>query len=493
MSSISKNSISIHQLYDLLESSNKIDVSDDLRSKIRAGRAYLEEVLDDDANMIYGINTGFGSLCNTRIPKEDYAALQKNLVRSHAAGSGKEISKDITKLIFLLKIINLSQGYSGVREVLIDHLLDIYNAGILPVIYEFGSLGASGDLAPLAHLALTIIGEGESQNNDQKEDSNSLLKKYNISPIELSAKEGLAILNGTQFSLAFACHGYTESLKIWKLANLLTAMSLDAYDGRLEPFHQALHKIRPHEGQRLVAESVLSYLKDSGLAHAHKVHIQDPYSFRCVPQVHGASYQALEHVRSVIETEINSVTDNPSVFAEEDKILTGGNFHAQPIALILDYLKIAMAEIGNISERRTFKLVNGDRGLPDYLTRLAGTHSGFMIAQYTAASIVSKNKQLCSPSSVDSITSSKGQEDHVSMAANAGTLCYDLIENLWQILAIEFLVSCHALSLRKPAKSSSFIENILSDFRKVVPFEEEDHILSADIKKAVSFVKNLSL
>jgi histidine ammonia-lyase len=465
-----------------------VTLSDNVTQRITKNRAYLENKMKDPEAVIYGINTGFGSLCNVRISDENLGKLQENLVLSHACGMGEPVPESICKTIHLLKIINLSYGYSGIRIELMHKLIEIYNAGIIPVIYQQGSLGASGDLAPLAHLSLVLIGKGKVYLNHEIISSSEALKIKNIDSIALKSKEGLALLNGTQFSLAYSSVIIYEAQKLFHLANKIAALSMDAFVCDIAPFDHLLHDIRPHEGQRIAANEIHGLLENSPLRNMKQLSVQDPYSFRCVPQVHGASFQAIQHAQSIINTEINAVTDNPIVFDEADKILSGGNFHAQPLALVLDYLAIALSELGSISERRVYQLINGDRGLPPFLTKYPGLDSGFMIAQYTAASIASQNKQYCTPASVDSIISSKGQEDHVSMAANAATKGYKVLQNLKSLLAIELLTASQALEFRRPEMSSPPLEEMMTEIRKIIPVLEEDRLMHDDLVKAESLI-----
>lgn len=475
-------------IYHITNLGYHLSLSEDVKNRIQDNRLYLEKKLADPSNVIYGINTGFGSLCNVIISETNLEKLQKNLVLSHACGTGELVPENICRKILLLKIINLSFGYSGIRVELIEKLVDIYNAGITPVIYQLGSLGASGDLAPLAHLSLPLLGVGEVYYRGEKTDSGFALKKCEIDKITLKSKEGLALLNGTQFSLAYASHIVAEAENLLHIANKISALSVDAFICDIAPFDPLLHKIRPHSGQILVAKEIYEYLSDSEIRSKKTFSVQDPYSFRCVPQVHGASYHAIAHASDIINTEINSVTDNPNVFDKDDKILSGGNFHAQPLALVLDYLCIALAELGSISERRTYQLINGDRDLPAFLTKYPGIDSGFMITQYTAASIVSQNKQYCTPASIDSIVSSKGQEDHVSMAANAATKAYRVLQNLKSILAIELLVAVQAFEFRRPLRSSEKLEAMIHEVRASIPALEEDRLMHDDIAAAEQMI-----
>ncbi len=473
---------------EIFSSGTKLKLSPDSKSKIEKCRKYLDGKLKTIDAPVYGINTGFGSLYNKSISKNDLGALQRNLVMSHACGAGEEVPGEIVKLMLLLKIQGLSYGNSGVQVDTVQRLIDFFNHDILPVVYQQGSLGASGDLAPLAHLSLPLIGEGEVYYNGKKQSAKSVLKKLGWKPIQLQSKEGLALLNGTQFMSAYGVWCVMHSFNIARLADIIGATSLDAYDGRIDPFSPLLHKIRPHDGQQEVAKHMNDLLKGSEIIKRKKEHVQDPYSFRCIPQVHGASRDAIHYAAMVMETEINSVTDNPTIFPDEDKIISGGNFHGQPLALALDFLAIALAELGSISERRTYLLISGQRGLPPFLVADPGLNSGLMIPQYTAASIVSQNKQLCTPSSIDSITSSNGQEDHVSMGANAATKVFRVVENVKTILAIELLNAAQALEFRKPLKSSPAIEELVGDFRKEVSFMKQDRILYEDIKRTRGFL-----
>jgi len=490
---ISNAPLTLHDLNLVLHGGMNLALSEESRKQIVKCRAYLDQKLASSSTAIYGINTGFGSLYNKNIPKEQLEKLQENLVKSHACGTGPEVPQEIVLLMLFLKIQSLSYGYSGVQPETVNRLIEMFNQGVLPRVYEMGSLGASGDLAPLAHLSLTLIGSGEAYFKGEVYSGEALLKKLGWEKIHFKAKEGLALLNGTQFMSAYGTWSLLHAHRLLKLANLIGALSLDAFDGRLEPFDEAVHKIRPHKGQMFVAESVKEILKGSTIAAQSKKHVQDPYSFRCIPQVHGASYDAIQFVTQSFLTEINSVSDNPNIFAEADKIISAGNFHGQPLALPLDFLAIALAELGNISERRTYQLISGARDLPNYLVADPGINSGLMIPQYTAASLVSQNKQLCTPASVDSIVSSNGQEDHVSMGANAATKVYRVVNNLYSILAIELITAAQALHFRRPLKSSAELEEFVNTFRQVVPFIETDRELHKDMVAAENFLKTYSL
>jgi histidine ammonia-lyase len=490
---IDSKSLDLNTLNHLVLSSKKIALSESAMKKILACREFLDEKMKTNKSPIYGINTGFGSLYNVKITTKNLTKLQENLMLSHACGTGDYVPKEIVKLMLFLKIQSLSYGHSGVQLETVNRLIDFYNNDVLPVVYTQGSLGASGDLAPLAHLALPLIGKGEIWYNDKVVSASEIYQKYNWEPIRLQSKEGLALLNGTQFMSAYGIHLLLKCCRLSYFADLIGAISLDAFDGRIEPFDALVHLVRPHNGQIKTAARIKEFLKGSQLITRKKSHVQDPYSFRCMPQVHGATKDTLEFVTKTFVTEINSVTDNPNIFIKDNKIISGGNFHGQPLALAFDYLKIAMAELGNISERRTFQLVSGSRGLPNFLVNNPGLNSGFMIPQYTAASIVSANKQLATPASVDSIVSSNGQEDHVSMGANAATQAYQLIYNVERVLAIELFNASQALQFRKPETTSAFLATYLEAYKNEVPFVKEDKFLHAEIIKSISFLQSVNI
>jgi len=490
---ISANDISIDEINHIFSSRKKLKLSTDAVNRIVKCKTYLNEKIKKSERPIYGINTGFGSLHNLTIDSKDLGQLQKNLVMSHACGTGKEIDQLIVKLMVFLKIQSLAYGNSGVQLALVERLIDFYNNDITPIIFEQGSLGASGDLAPLAHMSLPIIGEGELHIGNETITGAELNKKMGWAALDLEAKEGLALLNGTQFMSAHGVYILHESNRISQLADVIGAISLDAFDGRIEPFQPLINEIRPHEGQKKTASFVNHLLQGSELIKQEKQHVQDPYSFRCMPQVHGASKDAIKYAAGVFHIEINSVTDNPNVFPDEDEVISGGNFHGQPLALALDFLAIALAELGSISERRVYQLISGSRGLPNYLVANPGLNSGMMIPQYTAASIVSQNKQLCTPASVDSIVSSNGQEDHVSMGANAATKALKVVDNLYTILGIELLNAAQAIDFRKPIATSPLLSGFLDKFREKVPFIEQDKVLHEDILKAKTFIQEVDL
>ena len=490
---ISSKVLDLTTIKGIISEQKKIQLSEDAIIKINKCRAYLDNKLKGQNKPIYGINTGFGALYNVKISRENLTILQENLVMSHACGTGDRVPNEIVKLMLLFKIQSLSYGHSGIQLKTIERLIDFYNNDVLPIVYTQGSLGASGDLAPLAHLSLPLIGKGNVVFKGKELPISEVQNQFGWFPISLQSKEGLALLNGTQFMSAYGVYLILKSHKLSYLADLIGSMSLDAFDGRIEPFNELVHLVRPHNGQLETAKRIREFLEGSELINQPKKHVQDPYSFRCMPQVHGATKDTITFTTKTFMTEINSVTDNPNIFIEEDKIISGGNFHGQPLALAFDYLKIAMAELGNISERRTFQLVSGLRGLPVFLVNNPGLNSGFMIPQYTAASIVSANKQLATPASVDSIVSSNGQEDHVSMGANAATQAYILVNNVERILAIELFNASQALFFRAPLKSSEFIESILKIYREDISFVTDDRVLHDDIITSIDFIQSLDI
>lgn len=467
-----------------------LNISSSLKSKIENCRKYLDQKMTSSNDLIYGINTGFGFLQNVRIDNESLETLQSNLIKSHACGLGERVPDVIVKLMLALKVKSLSYGNSGVQLKTVERLIDMHNNKVYPVIYTQGSLGASGDLAPLSHLCLPLLGEGKVSFEGKEYDSGEILNRFNWEPISLQSKEGLALINGTQFMSAYGIYILQKAEKLFKWANIISALSFDAYDCVPDPLNENIHKVRPHQGQLLVAAELRRLLSGSEIISSKKKQVQDPYSFRCIPQVHGASYDTIQYVKNIFFTETNSVTDNPNIFPEQELIISGGNFHGQPLALGLDFLSIALSELSSISERRTYQLISGLRDLPPFLVSNPGLNSGFMIPQYTAAGIVSENKQLCTPASVDSIPSSNNQEDHVSMGANAATKCKRIVDNLEKVLAIELLNAAQALDFRRPLKTSPFLEDVYLNFREYVSFNDSDRILHDDMLKAISFLQN---
>lgn len=485
---IDTNPLDLTIIEAIINEGKTLELSIAAEEKIIACRQYLDDNCNLDSKPLYGINTGFGALCDVIISNDNLQKLQENLVKSHACGTGEEIPKDIVKLMLLFKIQSLSYGYSGVQLVTLRRLIDFYNNDVIPVIFSQGSLGASGDLSPLAHLSLPLIGLGEVYYKNEKMSSEHVLKIFSWEIIKLQSKEGLALLNGTQFMTAMGIYCLLKAHKLSYLSDVIGAISLEAFDGNIEPFNKLIHLIRPHNGQLKTAERIRWFVENSEIISQEKHHIQDPYSFRCIPQVHGATKDTIKFVTTTFLTEVNAVTDNPNIFVNEKEIISGGNFHGQPLAFGLDFLSIALSELGSISERRTYQLVSGRRHLPLFLISNPGLNSGFMVPQYTAASIVSQNKQYATPASTDSIESSNGQEDHVSMGANAATKCRKVVENLQQILAIELYTASQALYFAK-AKTSPFLSSFVSIFRENVSFVEEDRIMHYDIIKASKFLE----
>ena len=486
---ISNKHLTIEKVNEIVTKGLKLELSKESEAAIVKCRKFLDSKMEDIGRPVYGVTTGFGALCNITIPAEDLSQLQHNLVMSHACGTGETVRPEIVKLMLLLKVQSLSYGYSGVQLVTVQRLMDMFNNDVLPVVYQQGSLGASGDLAPLAHLCLPLIGMGEVLYKGAVRPSTEVWAELGWEPIKLQSKEGLALLNGTQFMSSNAVWSLIQAERLSDWADKIGAMSLEAFDGRIEPFYPQVHEVRPHQGQIETAEHFRKLLEGSEIIKQKKVHVQDPYSFRCIPQVHGASKDTIRYVKSVIETEINSATDNPTVFPDEDLIISAGNFHGQPIAIPMDMLTIALSELSNISERRIYKLISGQRGLPNFLVAKPGLNSGFMIPQYTAASIVSQSKGLCMPASADSIPSSQGQEDHVSMGANAATKLVRVVENTERVLAIELFNAAQALEFRRPLRSSWAIEKIFAGYRKVVPFIDDDRYMHPLIEKSIEFIR----
>lgn len=486
---ISAEHLTIERIGEVVYNGYKLELSDDARNRIIRCREYLDEKISKTTRPVYGVTTGFGSLCDVSVNPDQLAQLQINLIMSHACGVGDRVPNDIVKMMMLLKVQSLSYGYSGCKLDTVQRLVDFFNNDIYPVVYMQGSLGASGDLVPLAHMSLPLVGLGEVEYQGKVISGAEMLKIFGWEPIHLVSKEGLALLNGTQNMSAFAVWSLLQAQKLSDWADKIAAMSLDAYHGLLSPFTKAVHVVRPHQGQLDTAAHMMELLEGSEIAATPKDYVQDPYSFRCIPQVHGAAKDTIAYVKSVIDTEINSATDNPTVCPDEDLIISAGNFHGEPIALPMDFLSIGLSELANISERRIYKLVSGTRGLPSFLVAKPGLNSGFMIAQYTAASVVSLNKSLATPSSIDSIPSSQGQEDHVSMGANAAIKLYKIVLNVERVLAIELFNAAQALEFRRPQKSSPVIEKLFDEYRKVVPFIVNDEVMYPHIQHSIEFLR----
>lgn len=485
---ITPENLTYEIIQNILENDVKLELSEESKQLILKSKQFLDRKISESEKPIYGINTGFGALCNIVISNDELSKLQENLVISHACNIGPEVPGDVVKLMLLLKIHALSKGNSAVQLITVQRIIDLFNHSVLPVVCEQGSLGASGDLAPLAMLFLPLLGMGEVNFEGKRTEAKLVLEQFGWQPIKLQAKEGLALLNGTQFMSAHGVYMLLKTFRIIDQGDMIGALSLDAFDGLLEPFSENIQRIRPHKGQAETAANFRDILKDSEMQQKHKKHIQDPYSFRCIPQVHGAVRDAVRYAASVFETEMNSVTDNPTVFIDDDLIVSGGNFHGEPLALALDFLAMAMNELGSISERRIYRLISGERGLPAFLVANPGLNSGFMIPQYAAASIVSQSKQLCTPASVDSIPSSNEQEDHVSMGGNAATKALKVVLNTEKILAIELYNAAQAMDFRRPVKTSSFLEKFLAEYRKKVAFVQYDVLMYEGINKTIQFL-----
>jgi len=482
--------LNFDQLEHILSNNLQLELSEQAKQRVVLCRQYLDDKISHQTEPIYGITTGFGSLCNRSVSKEDLAQLQRNLVISHACGIGEPVTDEVVRLMLLLKVYGLALGKSGVQLETVQRLIDLYNAQAYPVVRELGSLGASGDLAPLAHLVLPLLGLGEIRLHGRIRPSLEVMNELGLTPVELKSKEGLALLNGTQFMSAHAVLVVLKAMKLVRVADVTGSISLEGYNGRIDPFLDEIQQVRPHPGQIETAKNIRTVLSGSKLLSNPGKAVQDPYSFRCIPQVHGAVKDTLQHTASVVLREINSVTDNPTLFPEEDKILSGGNFHGEPLAFVLDFIAIAMAELGNIAERRIYRLISGQRGLPEFLTPHPGLNSGFMIPQYAAASVVSQNKQLCTPSSVDSITSSNEQEDHVSMGANAATKALRVARNLERILAAELMVGTQALEFRGIKDTSPYLTNLVQLYRKHVPFISDDALMYELMDKSLHFIQS---
>ncbi len=484
---ITEKPLSISQSVDITHNLIPLHIENTTFEKTTTCYEYIQKITQNPDTLMYGINTGFGALANTAISTQEITQLQVNLLRSHACGIGETVPITIVRLMLLFKIKALLQGYSGVNPETIKQLVFLWNNNFIPVVYTQGSLGASGDLAPLAHLALPLIKEGEVWYNG------SITPAQNISqlqPIHLGPKEGLALINGTQFITAYGAFCIEKAKQLWDWANAISALSLDAFDGRIEPFDERIQNIRPHEGQKQAAQAIRTWLQGSTWIQQSKKHVQDPYSFRCIPQVHGATYTAIKHTEEIFTIEINSVSDNPNVFYQDNTVLSGGNFHAQVLALPLDYLSMAMAELANISERRIYLLLSGQRGLPMFLTDSPGLNSGLMIPQYVAAGIVSEIKMMCMPNSVDSIPSSNGQEDHVSMGANGAVKLFRILQNVEKVLAIELFNASQAAFFRKHGNTSPALQKLLSAYREYVPKVEKDRFLHQDLIQSIKFIQN---
>ncbi|MEZ5103797.1 MAG: histidine ammonia-lyase [Draconibacterium sp.] len=476
---------------DILERKITAEVDEAARKKIEKCHQNVLTIASRD-NAVYGINTGFGPLCTTKVSKETTSELQRKLLLSHSVGVGNPVPKKIAKLMMILKVHSLAQGYSGISMEIINRILWHIENDVIPVVPEQGSVGASGDLAPLAHLFIPLIGEGKVYFGNEVLPSSVVLKKFNLEPLQLHPKAGLALINGTQFIAAHAIFVVDRLYNCLSVADINAAMMIEGLEGSMMPFHEELHKIRPFKGNKHVANRIYNFLEGSEIvsSHMHCDKVQDPYSLRCVPQVHGSSRNAWLHLKEAVETEINSVTDNPIVFSE-DFTISGGNFHGQPLALPLDYSCLAAAELGNISDRRTYLSLEGKtQGTPKLLMKETGVNSGMMILQYASAALVSENKGLCFPASADSIPTSLGQEDHVSMGSIGARKALRVIENLEKILAVEMVCAAQAIDFKRPLKSTEVIDNIHNHIRSKITHADEDRIFSEDIEKAIEIIRS---
>ncbi|UOE41666.1 histidine ammonia-lyase [Chryseobacterium suipulveris] len=483
------DTFTISDVMAILDNPKLAKLNKQAKDKILKSQKNVRQIVESDRT-VYGINTGFGPLCDVKISEEETAQLQHNLIISHAVGVGKPISKELSKVMMIAKIHALSKGFSGVSLDVIERMILMLEKDIIPVVPEQGSVGASGDLAPLAHLVLPLLGLGKVWENDQPVETSKILKKHSLKPLQLGPKEGLGLINGTQFILAHAIIGLHKFDYLLDLADLTAALSLEAYRGSASPFKKELHEIRPFSGSKKVAARMVKFLKNSDNLKSHEFcdRVQDPYSMRCVPQVHGASRNAYEHLKTLAETELNSVTDNPIVLSAEESI-SGGNFHGQLLALPLDYATLAAAELGNISDRRSYLLLEGKYGLPKLLVESSGLNSGFMIPQYTSAALVTENKTLCFPASADSIPTSLGQEDHVSMGSISGRKFNQVLGNLENILAVELMFGAQGLEFRRPATCSRYVENAYSLIRSKVAKLEDDRLIGDDITAIADLVR----
>jgi len=503
---IDGDSLTLDEIDFFIKENPKVEIAKKSISLINRSRALIEKWVESEES-IYGVTTGFGEFSNVRISKENIKKLQENLILSHAVGCGENLPPAIVKIMMLLRLNALVKGYSGIRLSTLQLLLDMMNFNIIPVIPSQGSVGSSGDLVQLAHLVLAMIGKGRVQLikniNDEVESSNKIfsskmiLKKYKLNPVVLEAKEGLALINGTQMMTSFASYISVRAKKLNKLADIAASLSHEALRATDKAFDERIHLLRPFPGQITTAKNILSLINNSEIRKSHlKGHgkVQDAYSIRCVPQIHGASRDAIEYVCSRVKIEINSVNDNPIIFPDTEEHIEGGNFHGQSMALAMDFMGIALSELANVSERRTERMVNGAlSGLPRFLANDGGLNSGLMIAQYTAASLVSENKVLAHPASVDSIPTSANQEDHNSMGSIAAQKCFRIMHNLENVLAIELMTGAQALEFLKPLKPGVGTSIVYNEIRKVVKPLNSDRLLYEDVKKVAELIKNDSL
>lgn len=488
---IDGESLTIEDIIKVSRDGAKVKLTDEAIDKVNEARKVVDDFVNEE-KVVYGITTGFGKFSDIAITKEETKQLQKNLIISHSCGVGEAFDEEIVRAIMLLRANALAKGYSGIRLKTLNTLIEMLNKGVHPIIPEKGSLGASGDLAPLSHMVLVMIGEGEAMYNGEKISGEQAMKKAEIDIIELTSKEGLALINGTQVMTAIGALAVYDAMKISKMADISAAMTVEALNGITDAFDSRIHKVRPHNGQLNCAENLLRLTKNSGLTTTQgEIRVQDPYTLRCIPQIHGGSKDALEYIKKKVEIEINSATDNPIIFAKDKEVISGGNFHGQPMALAFDFLAIALSELANVAERRIERLVNPQlSGLPAFLTQKGGLNSGFMIAQYAAAALVSENKVLAHPASVDSIPSSANQEDHVSMGTIAARKARDVLENVINVLAIEILAAAQAIDFSENKKLGEGTRVAYEIIRKGVATLDEDRIMYVDINKCASLIKN---
>lgn len=486
-----KDKLTVSIAMDLIRKNIKGTLSEEVKEVIKKSEKNVAEIAEG-SQTVYGVNTGFGPLCSVRISAKETKKLQENILQSHAVGVGNPIEDNLVRLMLLTKLHALARGFSGIKLDTYKRILYFFENDILPIVPEQGSVGASGDLAPLSHLFLPLIGMGKVKYKNKIYDTATLYKELNITPIDLGPKEGLALINGTQFILSHAVMATYRMEKALKHADIIGALTLEGLRGSVRPFKKELHEIRPHKGNIIVAENLRNLTEGSEIpsSHADCVRVQDPYSLRCMPQVHGASRNAWEHLNEMVETELNSVTDNPIVLLDGETI-SGGNFHGQPLAMVLDYATLASAELGNISDRRVYLSLEGEKvDLPKLLLKETGLNSGFMILQYTTAALVTENKTLCFPASADSVPTSMGQEDHVSMGSISGRKCLNVLQNLEKIQAIELICAAQALEFVRPLKSSETLEKVHNRIRKDIPFFEKDEIFYEAINKAIELVRS---
>ncbi|MFZ2323513.1 MAG: histidine ammonia-lyase [Ignavibacteriaceae bacterium] len=504
---IDGKSLTLSQIEFFLKENPVVVLSNESKKNVVKARKLIDKWVGE-GEIIYGVTTGFGEFANVSISKKDIEKLQENLIVSHSTGVGEPLPPFIVKIMMLLRVNALASGYSGIRLETLELLISMINTNIIPVIPSQGSVGSSGDLAPLSHLVLAMIGKGEAQiykdvmNDDQHKvkilKSSVALKKFGLTPVKLAAKEGLALINGTQMMTAFAAYICIEAKKLEKIADISGALSHEALRGTDHAFDLRLHKLRPFPGQITVAKNILAMIKESEIRESHRANdprVQDSYSIRCIPQIHGASRDSIDYVCSRVEIELNSVNDNPLIFPDDETHLEGGNFHGQPIALVMDFMAIALSEYADVSERRTERMLNGSlSSLPRFLAKNGGLNSGLMIAQYTAASLVSENKVLAHPASVDSIPTSANQEDHNSMGSISARKCFQILKNVQTVLAIEIMTACQGLEFHKPMKPGKGTQAIFNTVRKVVPALTNDRIIYKDIEKIKSIIdKNILL